>query len=71
MNIPVNTNATSDKYGDAEYFNRQNHSLLAVTVTLLETLPHRREGLRHAHVQQLITNANELDPNELHRMTDH
>ena len=72
--MSVNTYAASDKYGDAEHFNRQNHLLLAVTATPLETLPNHREGLpTDAHIQQLITKANTytLNPNGLHRITDH
>ena len=69
----MSTDATSDKYIGAEHFNTQSHSLLAITVTSCpsESLPNPREGLRHAHIQQLIVKAKTINPDELHGMTDH
>ena len=63
-------NKLTDKSGVAEHFNRDDHLLTDLTVIPLETIRQRRESLRRAREQQLITTAKTLTPNGMNRTTD-
>ena len=64
------TNKLIDKSGVAEHFNRRDHTRSDITVIALEAIRQRRESLRRAREQQLITTDKTLMPHGTNRTTD-
>ena len=64
------TNKLTDKSDVARHFNRRDHSLSDITVIPLEAIRQRRESLRQAREQQIITAGKILTPDEMNRTTD-
>ena len=60
----------TDIPGVAEHFSRRDHSLSDTTMIPLEAVRQRRESLRRAREQQLITAAKTLTPHGMNRTTD-